>query len=510
MPALKGEDAGTKLSARTVESRERKIVWLLCFLAAVHVFIFSAAVPFFNNVDEVIHFDLVYRYSQGEVPRKIEGLSKTGAGYVALMNSHQYSETPEMFPGGQFPPPLWTEPMDALRQDLAAHSAIWQTMANYEVSQPPLYYALAGLWWDLGKGLGFDGGPLLYWLRFLNIPLMATLIWLSYFTARKVFPENVFLRLGVPLLLMFMPQTAFYSITNDALSALCFGATFLCLVIWLRAEKPTRWQGAVTGLAFASAYLAKGTNIPMLAVVIVVVAGKAIQSLRQNKFRPLFPSLAAFAGCGAPPILAWMLWCRSNFGDLTGSKLKIDHFGWTVKPFAEWWHHPIFTPGGLWTYLSGQIGTFWQGEFLWLNRLMSLPGTDAVYTVLSLALLAAALPALLPSHSKDGRQRQALQLSLACFAAGLLFFAWQSVIYDFHDAPNPTREHPYFRAGRMIIGALIPFLLLFIRGLDRALRRFGNTGKWITLTGMIAAMLTLEIVTDWPVFASPFNWFHLP
>ena len=38
---------------------ERNGVLLLCLFAAIHVFIFSTAFPFFNNVDEEAHFDLV-------------------------------------------------------------------------------------------------------------------------------------------------------------------------------------------------------------------------------------------------------------------------------------------------------------------------------------------------------------------------------------------------------------------------------------------------------------------
>jgi hypothetical protein len=47
---------------------ERLIIAGLCLAAAIRVFIFSAAFPFFNNVDEVGHFDLVFKYSCGHLP----------------------------------------------------------------------------------------------------------------------------------------------------------------------------------------------------------------------------------------------------------------------------------------------------------------------------------------------------------------------------------------------------------------------------------------------------------
>src|SRR3984957_8254711 len=100
------DTAGTALTTATFgDSRERKIVLLLCALAAIHVFVFSAAFPFFNNVDEAIHFDLVLKYSHGNVPRKLETISPESAGYLALMNSHAYLGIPGEFPGGHLPQP---------------------------------------------------------------------------------------------------------------------------------------------------------------------------------------------------------------------------------------------------------------------------------------------------------------------------------------------------------------------------------------------------------------------
>ena len=51
-------------SARTAEPAAdrgrtlRLIVWILAVLAALRVLVYCAAFPFFNNVDELYHFDL--------------------------------------------------------------------------------------------------------------------------------------------------------------------------------------------------------------------------------------------------------------------------------------------------------------------------------------------------------------------------------------------------------------------------------------------------------------------
>src|SRR5271154_2203137 len=95
---------------------ERKWVLLLCLLAAVHVFVFSAAFPFFNNVDEQIHFDLAVKYSQGRVPRALEPMSAEAVHYIVLYGSPEYVGIPVNSPDGGFSPPPWTQPMEKIRQ----------------------------------------------------------------------------------------------------------------------------------------------------------------------------------------------------------------------------------------------------------------------------------------------------------------------------------------------------------------------------------------------------------
>ena len=221
------------------------------------------------------------------------------------------------------------------------------------------------------------------------------------------------------------------------------------------------------------------------------------------------PALFSFAICAGLPVALWLLWCKIIFGDFTGSDAKIRFLGWTYKPFADWWQHPIFTLHGFWTFLSGNLATLWQGETLWHRKPLALHGVDSFYAVLSAGLLALALVALLQRPAVTTTpQWRALAFAFGCFAATVAFFAWLSIIYDFQDCFYPSRVHPYFTSGRLLLGALIPFLLLFLFGLDRALTRFSNTAKFTMLTGIILFMLISEITIDWPVFQNPYNWFH--
>ena len=91
-------------------SWERGIILLLCFLAAYHVFIYCAAFPPINNVDESAHFDLAVKYSHGHLPRGMEPRSRETLNYVVIYGSREFLHSPETFPEGKFPPPLWTQP----------------------------------------------------------------------------------------------------------------------------------------------------------------------------------------------------------------------------------------------------------------------------------------------------------------------------------------------------------------------------------------------------------------
>ena len=133
-----------------------------------------------------------------------------------------------------------------------------------------------------------------------------------------------------------------------------------------------------------------------------------------------------------------------------------------------------------------------------------------IYAAASIILVGLALLNLWPqSKNVTAPQRQALWLGFGCFAAAITFLGFLSIIYDFHDCFYPSREHPYFTSGRLMLGALIPFLLLFTFGLDRTLKKFGDAAKFSVLAAIILFMLITEITIDWPVFPNPYNWFHM-
>ena len=305
-----------------VAANERVLILLLCVAAALRVFIFSAAFPFFSNIDEDLHFDLITQYSHAQVPRSFDRLKEETLNWIVPYASPEFLFPPEHFPDGKFPAPLWKEPWSKVEPEIAATRAAWSSEINFESSQPPLYYALAGLWWWIGKHIGLVGIELLYSIRFLNAAVMAIVVWLGYVAARTIAPERLDLRIGVPLLLAFIPQNVFYAMNNDVLSPLCFGVLFLCVLQWLRTDAPSLLLGAVTGVAIASTYLTKLSNLPLIVIAVAVILARLGAIVRRSPRAGLI-ALVALLLCAAVPIGSWMVWLKLQFGDVTGSTAKI-------------------------------------------------------------------------------------------------------------------------------------------------------------------------------------------
>ena len=494
--------------ARLSRLDERHLVLALCCLAAIRVFVYSAAFPFFNNVDEVFHFDLVLKYSHGLVPRKLDLVSLEASKYMSLYASPEYLMTPQQFQLGRFPFPIWAGTEQA-KSAMVARGANTR-LPNFESSQAPLYYAIAALWLLLGRLFGLAGGMLLYWIRFLNVFLAAALVWLGFAAARLIFPERRFVRLGVPALLAVFPQDTFYAIQNDVLSPLCFGIAFIALVRWLRADVPSARLGLCTGLSLAVVCLVKVSSLPLVAVGAVAVLIGAWRLARAGRLRAALPALTLALLSAGLPIVCWAAWNLHNFGDITGAALKVEMLGWTRRPISQWLDHPIFTLEGLWYFWSTLMASFWRGEFVWEMETLALPAVDAFYWISSAVLVGVAMIGLFPRFAPASKPlREALWLSFCAFIASVGYLALLSIVFDYGKCVYPSRAYPYFTSGRLLDGALIPFLLVYLYGLEWAAKRLKSEGLlWWVLAGMVVVIAGSQIALDRVVFPSQWNWFH--
>jgi hypothetical protein len=313
--------------------------------------------------------------------------------------------------------------------------------------------------------------------------------------------------IGVPLLLAFIPQNVFYAMNSDVLSPVCCGALFLCVVQWLRAQGANVWLGALTGLATAATYLTKLSNVPLIAVALVVIFVRLLLMIQQTP-RAGLVALAAVLICAAIPVCSWMLWTKYQFGDVTGSTAKIALLGWTRKSLPEWWDHPIFTPQGVWIFWKDLVASFWRGEVKWHGQVLRWRIADGFYAISSLVMLLAAVVGLRKNSGLSAFQRQAIGIAALSFTVSVGFMGLLSIQFDFGDCINPSQAHPYFTSGRLLSGALIPFALAYVYGMSYLLRRASPGVSLFVLGLMLTFVTTSEIIINRVVFSSEHNWFH--
>ena len=474
---------------------ERLLITGLCIVGAIRVFIFCAAFPFFNNVDEKSHFDLVFKYSRLSLPAApLEKFDSEAAEIIATCTTGGYYDKPAVF----------------TPEEAAENADFWKSWVNLETWAWPAYYMLAGFWCWLGKYIAFAGVRLLYWIRFLNVPLMAAFVWVSYAFSRRFLWANPQQRIALPLMVAFFPQDIFFAITADVLSPVVFATAFLMLLGICNEEKTWRYH-LLAGLAVAVAFLAKASNIAILFLAAVLFLNEIQQAVRQKRLKRKIASLAAFALASIVPVALWLGRNYVLFGDFSGAAASIQVRTWIALPFNEMFNHPILTPSGLFYFITELTRFFWRGEFIWNNERIASDFMDWFYIISSALFLSASILGLVFDRTKrDSSYRLALSAGLFVLVLSVAFLAVMSMRYDFGQCFYPSREKPFFLSGRLISGAILPFLLLYTDGLYRILSKLRLACCLLIVVAVIVAAVTIsEIILSWTVFASPYNWFHV-
>jgi hypothetical protein len=489
--------------------RETAIAIGLAALAALRVFLFAAAFPLFSNVDEHKHIDMVLKYARGYLPGPGRDAFEPETGsYLGLYGTPEYL----LEPGKSAPPPTWRRSPRARAQHVQRSEVFLARRPNKEAHQPPVYYVMAGAWLQAGQALGLTGGRLLYWVRGLNALAGFLLVLVAYVFLRDVYREDAFVRLAVPALLVVFPMDALYYITRDAFSPLLAGLGF-CLALRL-----ALWPGAglglylAAGLVTAAAFLAKYMNAALLVVTLLCT----VYALARR------PEARSLRGEGGRLLVLWLLvllpvacWLTRNqllFGELTATSLKVERLGWGTKSIAEYWDHPIFTPSGFAVFVSDLVPKYWRGELAWHRLEVAGRGADLFYTLSTLLCLSLAALGLFRSRAPAARLVEGMGfVTVLGSAAGL---ALLSLMYVFTETSNPPAHRPYFSHGRLISGTLLPFVLLYVRGIEVATARLPGriapAAAWGCVAAVSGVVAVSEIGLSREVFASAYNWFHLP
>jgi hypothetical protein len=155
--------------------------------------------------------------------------------------------------------------------------------------------------------------------------------------------------------------------------------------------------------------------------------------------------------------------------------------------------------------------TSWRGELVWHGFPLGIGWVDRITLWLTFAvLLGASL-----SHVQAVRNRRAETFCLICcfgiVAGGLVFISLVSLAWDFGAAFYPSQKKPFLISGRLISGALTPFAVLCVAGLRAWARTCHVPRLWAPVLVLIMLMcLVSDLTLTLPVFASQWNWYHLP
>jgi hypothetical protein len=484
------------------------IVGAACLMAAVRIFFLSAAFPLFNSTDESYHYDTVVKYSHGRLPSS-GAMDRESAQNIVVFGSPEYIYGPERF-GGRFFRPMWAIP-DQIARSLGRYEDVVLLKVNSEMMQPPVYYALAALGYRVGRAFGLRDARAIYGIRFLNIFSYLLFMAVAYWATRELFPRRRRLRVGMMALLALLPQDVFYGINNDTASPLFFGAAFAALMTLWKRKNEVGAAYALAGLLAAACVLTKLTNAAIIPVLAVVAFDNATRFKRSGRGAEGYRAVAIMiAACGLP-LLFWGARNELVFGDPIGAALKLKQTGWAVRPWLDRWRHPLWSPGGILLYWDQLLARYWRGEYLWHGRPMATP-MDHVYSISSALFVGtSAWGALFRRGGVDAGERFVLRAALLCFFLSVMILAYWSVSFDFGNSVYPSRAYPFVVSGRLILGTLLPFMWLYLNGMEiffDALRWKHGVAVFLIALG-IGMCVSQESVTA-EVFSSPFNFFHLP
>ena len=451
--------------------REKHIIAALAILGGLRITFMSVGLPFWNNVDEKAHADMVLRYAKWQIPVKMEHYSPESASLIVACDCKEYL-LPREYSVRYHPP-----------------ASAYQETFNLDSEQPPGYYALAGAWYRIGQAIGLDGCPAMKWVRALNGVFFGLLLLVAGALARKLYPGDRLIGLGTPLLLMAMPQDLFYSINSDVPSALLCTSALLCLPSGK--SNSSRW--IIAGLLASLALLTKYSNIGVLAGGIVA-GWWAWRNSRNHK--PVARGLIIAGVAVSLPVLLWLIRNALVLGDPIGMRDKLAWLSWTPLPWSSLFEHPLFTLKGAGYFLGELARRGWRGEMVWHGLPMVNWLTDAWFTwSTGLFLIAAAFGCF-----RNLQQKQMGDIvNSAVLLVSIAFLVWTSLAWDFGTCPYPSREMPFMVSARLISGGLASFLMLYLRGFQRLCPpNWGFRTRFTLICFLAAIMLVSDLIIRWP------------
>ena len=472
----------------------------LCVVAALRVLTFLLAFPFFAPTDEQLHFDAIIQYGHSYVPHN--PLPNVIPETARLIDLYQSTEFLAQTPPFAVRHDGWCAPAMDVAPGPGIVTGYWVQHPNEEINQSRPYYRMVAWWYGLGRSLGYSGILALYWARSLNALFYGLTVWFGYLFARRCYGPQSFVPLALCFVLLVFPQDIFYVLNPNAWFPVFFTVSLYLLAVIATDAAPSYWMYAVAGLLCALTFLLGFGNFSIFfPFLYVAIANSKAAAPRARRAITLLLLAAAV------PLAFWVIRNRVLLGDWTGTASKLSDLGWTTKPLSQVLHHPIFFAHGFWYFTSTLSRNFWRGEITW-HGTPRVSWIDGLYLFSTGVFAAAFLWHVFRQEDRPLAERFADRCSLAIVCFSVFFLICLSLRYDFGTTYYPSRALPYFVSGRLIIGALVPFLVIYLRGLELLWKRaLPRVSPLLPVLALVVCIAITESLALRPVFASPYNFY---
>jgi len=340
-----------------------------------------------------------------------------------------------------------------------------------QLFHPPLYYVLNALL--LAPLVQQDATTQAYAARLVSVVLSTLVVLAAFLTGRELFPEEPFLALGVPTLVLFIPAHTFMTstINNDHLAELIC-SLFIYLSVRAFKRGISLWSGLSFGLLILLGIWTKATALVMIPFVgvglFLSLPGSA--ALRSRARQWAFLALAVTMGIG---MIVVGVDFRAGEAVPDTSAVSWDLKPWVYRVARDWLHLRV-TPAVVHSLVNWRRSIQYRQLYLsemkllfetfWARFGVRYLGLDSPWYVVVAVVNLASVAGLALLAARAGRnarpglaswQVRSLLYLFACTAITLVV-----VVLRIH----PLGPSSYLPHARYLYVAIVPMATLFVVG----------------------------------------------
>lgn len=452
----------------------------------------SAAYPFFGTSDELPNFDTALKWARGY------NYHDTTFVYDTLTLEMAHEVQSDQYLIGELQNPSFMPIINLqYRTPKDVFVDVFAKIEHQQSHSSPIYYLPVG---TIFHSLPNSWSPYakLYTLRFCNVIIA---FFLAFFLLKTLalFYADIRIIAAAGLLFAAIPQSIYYFINIDILSALTSVVTFYFALLLIQQQK-LKWA-VLLGLLAAIAVLVKASALVASFCAFLMVL-LAFLSFNRKKWITILASVIAFC-VGLVPTL--MMRKMAGVGYFA-TRYKLEILTWTEKEWSDYLPHVLFTKSGVSVFFNKTWSSWWLGENLWNGGPMYSDKVGTVFAAITLVFLVV----FLVNTIQKRKERSLLQLlryiTWLTISGYFVLFAYLSIKHDFGICVYPSSFFPVFVSGRLMLGMLFPFVFLLVDSLHFLLRKSQNVLIFSVLAWL--ALLLFELYFTHEVFFDQKNFFH--